>query len=214
MMYPGRMQAISPSIRYLPPLKLDMASVVPCDESQPRFYTFVFWTWTTSSWASPPAAASASACRRRSRTITRDGQGGGRLREVERRSGKARAGSRAPVSASLQAPSPSHAARAPRRASASPRELSLITVRCEHSPRVAFAGVRHGAAAARSRVTGGRARALPPMRVNLRVTPLHTQFSPLWRSPFLVKKWAEPFGQRVRTYVTHPEPAKAGLHRC
>ena len=36
----------------------------------------------------------------------------------------------------------------------------------------------------------------------------------LWRSPFLVKKWAEPFGQRVRTYVTHPEPAKAGLHRC
>ena len=35
----------------------------------------------------------------------------------------------------------------------------------------------------------------------------------LWRSPFLVKKWAEPFGQRVRTYVTHPEPAKAGLHR-
>ena len=33
-----------------------------------------------------------------------------------------------------------------------------------------------------------------------------------WRSPFLVKKWAEPFGQRVRTYVTHPEPAKAGSH--
>ena len=31
---------------------------------------------------------------------------------------------------------------------------------------------------------------------------------------FGYKKRAEHFGQRVRTYVTHPEPAKAGLHRC
>ena len=30
---------------------------------------------------------------------------------------------------------------------------------------------------------------------------------------FAKKKRAEHFGQRVRTYVTHPEPAKANLHR-
>ena len=30
----------------------------------------------------------------------------------------------------------------------------------------------------------------------------------------MVKKWAEPFGQRVRTYITHPEPAEVTVSVC